>query len=174
MNFSVYDAPMPTKNPRLTITLKPSLAATLRRLSEITGNSQSSIIAEALDGTEAVFARVVQVLEAAEKAKAQLRGRSAKMLDRAQAQIEGQLSLLMGEFDKGADRSLEALQVLTREEPEAATGRRETERKRRHEGGAATSEAPAGGKLTPLSNRGVRSMTSTRKQTPQGGRNGAV
>ena len=60
---------MATKNPRLTITLTPSLAAQLRRLSELTGNSQSSLIAELLDGSGPVFDKMIQVLEAAAIAK---------------------------------------------------------------------------------------------------------
>ena len=56
---------MATKNPRLTITLQPSLAAQLRRLSELTGNSQSSLIAELLEGSGPVFDRMIKVMEAA-------------------------------------------------------------------------------------------------------------
>ena len=59
---------MPAKNPRLTITLQPVLAAQLRRLSELTGNSQSALIAELLEGSEPIFTRMIQVLEAAEQA----------------------------------------------------------------------------------------------------------
>ena len=56
---------MTTKNPRLTITLEPALAAQIKRMSELTGNSQSAIISELLDGSAPVFERVIKVLEAA-------------------------------------------------------------------------------------------------------------
>ena len=67
---------MATKNPRLTITLQPSLAAQLRRLSELTGNSQSGLIAELLEGSGPVFDRMIKVMEAAKTAKEAMRGRS--------------------------------------------------------------------------------------------------
>ena len=59
---------MPTPNPRLTITLEPSTAAQLRRMSELTGNSQSSMISELLSQSAPVFDRLITVLEAAEVA----------------------------------------------------------------------------------------------------------
>ena len=80
---------MPAKNPRLTITLQPSLAAQLRKLSELTGNSQSSMIGELLEGSGPVFDRMIQVLEAAKKAKEAMRGRLADDMEQAQANVEG-------------------------------------------------------------------------------------
>jgi hypothetical protein len=194
MNLGVYDAPMPTKNPRLTITLQPSLAVTLRRLSDLTGNSQSSIITEALEGAEHVFSRVVQVLEAAEKAKAQLKGRSAQTLDRAQAQIEAQLQIVLNEFDSSADRSLGVLQMLSDSTPagrssaspvaasaperrsasDGSEGGLVATGKRRRSAVASASEVAEGGGLTPLSNRGVRSLPGAMKKSPRRGRNGSV
>ena len=73
---------MPAKNPRLTITLDPPLHALLRRLSELTGSSQSKIISEILDGSVEVFARLVHVLEAAEKAKGQIKGKAVEDMKR--------------------------------------------------------------------------------------------
>ena len=65
ITFQLMMHPMTTQNPRLTITLQPTIAAQLKELSRLTGNSQSSLIAELLDGSSAVFARVIQVLTAA-------------------------------------------------------------------------------------------------------------
>ena len=65
----VYDAPMATSNPRLTITLEPSTAAQLRRMSELTGNSQSQMVSEILAQSSEVFERMIRVLEAAEVAR---------------------------------------------------------------------------------------------------------
>ena len=119
---------MATKNPRLTITLKPELSAYFRRLSELTGQSQSSIISELLAGSEPVLERMIRVLEAAEAAKGAIRGRVARGLDDAQQQLEGVLDIACGGFDS-------ALQELE----------------------SFAQNAPAAGALTPLSNRGVRS-----------------
>ena len=75
---------MTTKNPRLTITLQPSLAAQLSKLSELTGNSQSSLIADLLDGSEPVFARLIDVLTAAKAAKLTMKGKLAQDMEDAQ------------------------------------------------------------------------------------------
>ena len=89
---------MPAKNPRLTITLKPALAAQFRQLSQLTGNSQSALIGDLLEGSEPVLARVIQVLEAAQVAKQSIRGRLAEDMDKAQAQVEGALGVAMEGF----------------------------------------------------------------------------
>ena len=121
---------MATKNPRLTITLKPELSAHFRRLSDLTGQSQSSIISELLAGSEPVLERMIRVLEAAEAAKGAIRGRVARGLDDAQQQLEGVLDIACGGFDS-------ALQELE----------------------SFAQNAPAAGALTPLSNRGVRNSS---------------
>lgn len=121
---------MATKNPRLTITLKPELSAYFRRLSELTGQSQSSIISELLAGSEPVLERMIRVLEAAEAAKGAIRGRVARGLDDAQQQLEGVLDIACGGFDS-------VLQELE----------------------SVAENAPAAGALTPLSNRGVRNSS---------------
>ena len=121
---------MATKNPRLTITLKPELSAHFRRLSDLTGQSQSSIISELLAGSEPVLERMIRVLEAAEAAKGAIRGRVARGLDDAQQHLEGVLDIACGGFDS-------ALQELE----------------------SFAQNAPAAGALTPLSNRGVRNSS---------------
>jgi hypothetical protein len=95
---------MPTANPRLTITLQPSLAAKLRRLSELTGNSQSALVSELLSGSGAVLERIIQVLEAAQSAKESMRGMVTADIEAAQAEMEKQLGLVleMGEQVQGS------------------------------------------------------------------------
>ena len=73
---------MPAKNPRLTITLQPTLAAQLRKLSELTGNSQSSLIGDLLEGSGPVFDRMIKVMEAAKTAKSPCVGASLATLNR--------------------------------------------------------------------------------------------
>ena len=90
---------MPTKNPRLTITIEPSLSAQLRRLSALTGNSQSALIAEILAGSGPVFERLIVVLEAAQQAKGQLSAAVVPELEQAQQRVENQLGLAIGEFE---------------------------------------------------------------------------
>ena len=65
---------MPAVNPRITITITPELHAVLRRLSELSGQSQSGIVGELLGESVPVFERMVTVLEAAQKLKAEAEG----------------------------------------------------------------------------------------------------
>jgi hypothetical protein len=137
---------MTTQNPRLTITLQPSLAAQLRRLSQLTGNSQSSLISELLDGSAPVFDRLIRVLTAAEGAKASLRGHLAMDMAEAQARVEKQLGLDLDALGDGLQPLLDEFEVI---------------RRRRGKGLVAGARAHAqtfpATEPTPISNRGVRS-----------------
>lgn len=146
---------MPAKNPRLTITLEPSLAAQLRRLSELTGNSQSALISELLEGSGPTFQRLIQVLEAAQEIREESRGSIGADLKRAQEQLEGQLGFMLDTVDDATMPILE-----------------EVERVRRRAARAGLRSGPeraAKGDSTPLSNRGVRSTTPKTKK-PSGSR----
>lgn len=135
---------MPAKNPRLCITIEPKLAAQLRRLAELTGNSQSALIGELLEGSSNVFTRVIKVLEAANAVRGSVRGRIAEELEHAQGKLERQLGLALDIVD-GSDLVDKAEDVQRR--------------RRRQKGALSRSLAAPGsdGKVTPLSNRGVRS-----------------
>lgn len=144
---------MPTKNPRLTITLEPSLAAQLRTLSELTGNSQSSLIAELLEGSGPVFDRMIQVLQAAKTAKEAMRGKLVADMEDAQTKMEGALGIAMEGFDLFTGSLLDEAEAVTRRArrgpaPRGGIGR-----------GAA---AP-----TPISNRGVRLDPKATKEIAQ-------
>lgn len=138
---------MPTRNPRLTLTLDPSIAAQLRRMSELTGNSQASMVSEILQQSASVFDRMIHVLEAAELAQAAAKEEAAASLDRAQAKVEKQLGLVLDMFDEGTRPLLEHVEkVRRRKRPERAAG-----------GAPGTGIPPArAGRATPPSNRGVR------------------
>lgn len=143
---------MPAKNPRLTITLQPALAAQLAELSRLTGDSQSAIIADLMSQAAPVFDRVIQVLQAAKQAKSELKQRMASDLDQAQAKIEKQLGIVLDDFDDYTGSLLAEVEAV----------KRRARRKPREDARAphAGADAPA---LTPLSNRGVRSDPQTRK-----------
>lgn len=136
-----YDAPMPASNPRITITLQPNTAAQLRRLSELTGDSQSSMVADLLSNASRVFDRTIAVLEAANLAKQELRTKAADDLQEAQGRIEAQLGIAFDEFDTYTGNLLEQVESVRRRAAKGA----------------------AGARSTPISNRGVRSTTKTRK-----------
>ena len=106
--------PCPQKNPRLTITLQPTLAAQLRKLSELTGNSQSSLIGELLEGSGPVFDRMIQVMEAAKTAKESMRGRIAGDIEQAQARLEEGLGMALEGFDQWTGSLLDEAEAVTR------------------------------------------------------------
>ena len=114
---------MPTKNPRLTMTLTPTIAAQLRRLSELTGSSQASLISELLEGQEMVFDRVIQALEAAVLVKEEMKSSLREDLDRSQQVIEAQLGLVLESLDNAAAPLLkEAEKIRRRKGREPAAG----------------------------------------------------
>ena len=131
--------PCPQKNPRLTITLQPTLAAQLRKLSELTGNSQSSLIGELLEGSGPVFDRMIQVMEAAKTAKESMRGRIAGDIEQAQARLEEGLGMALEGFDQWTGSLLDEAEAVTRR----GVGKRSAAR-------------PGASAPTPISNRGVR------------------
>ena len=130
---------MPAKNPRLTITLQPTLAAQLRKLSELTGNSQSALIGELLEGSGPVFDRMIQVMEAAKTAKESMRGRIAGDIEQAQARLEEGLGMALEGFDQWTGSLLDEAEAVTRR----GVGKRSAAR-------------PGASAPTPISNRGVR------------------
>ena len=114
---------MTAKNPRLTMTLTPTIAAQLRRLSELTGNSQASLVSELLEGQEVVFARVIQALEAAKLVKEEMKSSLRADLDRSQQVIEAQLGLVLESLDNAASPLLrEAEKIRRRKGREPAAG----------------------------------------------------
>lgn len=142
---------MPTKNPRLTVTLQPGTSAQLAELSRLTGDSQSAIIADILEKSAPVFQRVIRVLAAAEEAKAELKGRMASDLDKAQDKIERQLGLVLEGLDEYTGSLLDEVEAVRRRAP--ADGKRSA--------AAGTRRA----RSTPPSNRGVRSTANPLKKS---------
>lgn len=148
---------MSTNKPRITITLEPVTALQLKRISELTGNSQSSMVSEVLDQASPVFDRLIKVLEAAEIAKKSaedaqksVRLQSVGQLDLAQKRIERQLGLVLDDFDDSTAPLLEELEKVSR---------------RHRVSGQAGRRTLANAASTPLSNRGVRSLTKPKKTT---------
>ena len=133
---------MPAKNPRLTITLQPSLAAQLRKLSELTGNSQSGLIGDLLEGSGPVFDRLIQVLEAAQTAKDSMRGKLTQEMGAAQSKVEDALGMALEGFDDLTGSLLDEAEAVTRRARKGPAER---------DGAGLGAAAP-----TPISNRGVR------------------
>jgi len=153
---------MPAVNPRLTITISEPLSLALKRLSELTGSSQSRLISESLCEALPVYTRMIQVLEAAEKAKHAVRVASADRLELAQSKVEKQLGLALEGFDDMTGSLLAELEQVQRRARRRPVD--ESEARARDGTGSAGKGAPLRGERapartapTPLSNRGVRS-----------------
>ena len=114
MHLGGYAAGMPTTNPRITITLTPAVASVLRELSKLAKNSQSAIVGELLETSLPVFERVVAALQAAATIQASAKTEISSGLERAQAKLESQMGLLLGEMDEAARPLLEAAEKVTR------------------------------------------------------------
>lgn len=63
---------MPSKNPRLSVVLTPSVAATLASLSAATGDSASSLVRGLLEQVEPALQRMLQLVIAAKQAQGQI------------------------------------------------------------------------------------------------------
>ena len=147
---------MPTSKPRICVTLTEHQHQLLHRLSELTGQSQSALIFELLDGAEPVLARVIRLLEAATIAKDELRGRLSQEMHTAQERIEHQLAISLdtiGETDVGELLADADGPKRRRRKGAIAAGRSSD---------AAHAERPEAAP-TPMSNRGVRSLTNATK-----------
>ena len=154
-------ASMPTLNPRITITLEPSVHAILRRLSQLTKESQSAIVSDLLSQSSPAFSKIITVLEAAQAASASMKASTAARLDEAQSTIEAQLGLVLGTLDDVSRPMLDEAEKVARR----SAGPRQ--RAGRVSGPAVRSASPA-----PISNRGVtplkRSKTTTVTKASRG------
>lgn len=151
---------MPAVNPRITITLQPAVHAALRKLSVLTGNSQSSMVAELLEQSLPVFERMARVIESAQVAQDAVRTEIASSLERAQAKLEDQLHLSLEVMDEGFAPIIQAAEEVKRRKA-GAGGKRV----------ALPPRPPSAGASTPVPvTRGLGQPGKGRK----GGRNGRV
>jgi len=123
--------------------MQPSLAAVIRRLSELTGNSQSALIADLLEGSLPTLERMCTVLDAAKKLKEQgdaIPQEISQRLEQTQWQLERQLGLLLDDSDDVRRLILEETERVQRRA--ARPGKRSADRAARPD-------------LAPFSNRGV-------------------
>jgi hypothetical protein len=169
---------MPAVNPRITVTLKPEVHAVMRRLSALTGNSQSAMVGELLEGSLPLFYRMITVLEAAQKLKAegmQIPGEFRTNLDSAQARLEEQLGLVLEEFDQVGGPLLDEVEKVNRRSGRAGA-----------ESAVSAPARPTRRASAPISNRGVTPHGKTlvkgkgagrtlgEKSRKTGGKNGQV
>ena len=99
---------MPTRNPRVNVTVTPERYDLISRLAKIQSCSRSAILIELLDMVAPVWERVVVVAEAAQRAQVQAKEVLQDSLDRAEAEIlphvmqaQGQVDLLLQGVTRG-------------------------------------------------------------------------
>lgn len=108
------------------------------------------MISEVLEQAVPVFERLIVVLEAAEKARADMKESAVVRLSDAQARIEQQLGLVLDDFDQATAPLLESVEKVQRRRRASGT---------RQGHASVTAQRP-----TPISNRGVRyDPTATEK-----------
>lgn len=155
---------MPTVNPRVNVTLSPSLDSLVVRLAGLQEVSKSQVLRELLEVAEPALQRAVALMEAAAKAKGSVLDGLARSLSQAQDTIEGQLSEHLAGLDAvTADLVTQAEEVRGRR-------RRSGQARSRAPGGA----APAGASTpVPVTRGSGGGKTLTRGQS-KGGRRGAL
>lgn len=82
---------MPTKNPRINLSMPPELYELINRLGKVSGKSMSASIVELLEASRPVLERVVVVGETARKIQQEAKGALAARVEEAQASIESHL-----------------------------------------------------------------------------------
>lgn len=91
---------MPATNPRLSVTLPPSIDALVTRMAELQRSSRASVIRELLEASEPAFRRAVALMEAATGAAQALRHSVASALEAEQAKAEEVLGHRMAAIDQ--------------------------------------------------------------------------
>ena len=137
---------MPTTNPRINVTLSPSLDDLVARMAGLQRVSKSQVLRELLEAAEPALQRAAALMEAASKAHAGVLGELARGLEVAQDRAEAQMADHLATLDTmNADLVAQAQRV----------------RGRRPAPGVRQAKAVAPGRRAPQdpppSNRGVKS-----------------
>jgi hypothetical protein len=142
---------MPTMNPRVNVTLSPSLDHLVARLASLQRVSKSQVLRELLEAAEPALQRAAALMEAASKAHTGVLAELQRGLERAQNEAEDQLSAHLAFLDSSS-----ADLVTT---AEGVRGRRPRTRVSVGAGAAPGRRKPASD--PPASNRGVKSPSAT-------------
>jgi hypothetical protein len=114
---------MATKNPRISVSLTPSLATLLNDLAVETGDSASSLVRGILVQTEPALGRMLQLVRAARDAQGQIGSGVGRSLQRAAETLEDALAVADARFGRAAgDLVSEAEAVRGRRRPTGSGG----------------------------------------------------
>ena len=153
---------MPTTNPRVNVTLSPSLDLLVTRFAVHQRASKSQVLRELLEAAEPALQRAVALMDAASRAGPGVLSGLADSLLRAQERVEDVLAGSLARIDE-ADLVAQA---------EAVKGRRvgrATDARGTRAAGARPTRGPGAGN-PPASNRGVKSVGKGPTKGVRGGR----
>lgn len=144
---------MPTVNPRVNVTLSPSLDALVQTLAKHQRTSKAQVLRELLEAAEPALQRAAALMDAASRAGPDVLAGLSGALLRSQEKLEDALSAGLARLDSQTDLVSEAEAVRGRR-PGRATGADASGARPRPAGGLA---GASGAGNPPASNRGVRS-----------------
>ena len=143
---------MPTTNPRVNVTLSPSLDSLVTRLSGLERVSKSMVLRELLEAAEPSLMHAVALMEAAQGAGAEARKRIAQDMEATIAAAQGVQGLAHRlAFNSNRDIVAEAEAIRGRRPPRGGSAATASG------GQKASTSAPKRRKRPPSSNRGVKS-----------------
>lgn len=155
---------MPTQNPRVQVTLSPSLDALVAQLAKHQRSSKAQVLRELLETAEPALQRVAALMDAASKASSEVHRGFAKSLDRAQTQIETALDSALQSVDaKTGDLVAIAEAVRSRRPARSAPAPKALSAP------AAPLQRRSKPKDPPSSNRGVKSRSRAPSAPSKGG-----
>jgi hypothetical protein len=152
---------MPTTNPRVNVTLSPSLDALVARMARLQEVSKSQVLRELLEAAEPALQRAATFIEAASRARAEVLGGIGQSLEQAQDSLE-----------RNMHRELSKLDAMTADlvdQAEAVKGRR---RRRAASPAVAPPQLRPEPQNPPASNRGVKSARQAVAGSRKGGSGG--
>lgn len=90
---------MPTKKPRLMVTLDPAVYETLARLAELQGCSRSRVVSDLLESIHPPLQRTVALLDAAREAPQQVKDGLRSTVEDLERDLSGQSREALGQLD---------------------------------------------------------------------------
>jgi hypothetical protein len=90
---------MPTAKPRVSVTLDQESYQVLSRLSEVSGDSMSSLLSGLVDATRPSLERMVLLLERAQSAKGEIHEGLRDSIDKSVVDLQVAHNAMLGQFD---------------------------------------------------------------------------
>jgi uncharacterized protein involved in copper resistance len=135
---------MPTVNPRINVTLPPSLDALVAQLAGLQRVSKSQVLRELLEAAEPALQRAVSLMEAASRAAGELKTGLVRTLDAEQKRAEVELARQLQYMDSATSDLVAQAEAIRARRPSRS-------------GARTAAVPPKAAQDPPSSNRGVKS-----------------